>query len=82
MAPAFNRFCTIGELSGAMISLKTSIPLVGGLPAVSTFTLMVTGTPCNDPNDSLFATAASAFSAASNACSFSGSTMAFSSGFF
>ena len=82
MAPAFKRFCTTGELSGAITSLKTPMPLVVGLPAVSTFTLMVTGTPCNKPNDSLFATAASAFLAVSNACSFNGSTMAFSSGFF
>ena len=82
MAPAFSKFDTTGEWSGAMVSLNISIPLVVARPLVSTFTLTVTGTPCSGPSVLPSATAASAACAAVRADSSSKSTIALSCAFF
>jgi hypothetical protein len=72
---------TTGLSSEAIMSLNAATPLVVALPAWSTFTFTVTGTPCRGPSGSPRRTAASAASAAASAWSASTSTTAFSVGF-
>src|SRR6185503_7602647 len=49
MAPARRRFRTTGASAGAMTPLKATTPLGVAHPSWSTFSLIVTGTPCSGP---------------------------------
>ena len=70
-APAFFQLATTGLSASATTSLKAATPLTVAQPVWSTFSLIVTGTPCSGPNVSFDfpapATAASARSAAARA---------------
>ena len=76
IAPASRRLRTTGESSGAMRSANAGRPFVVACPVTSTFSLMVTGTPCNGPSASPPSTSRSFRSAARNASSEQSATIA------
>ncbi len=50
IAPAFFQLATTGLSAVAMTSLNAATPLTVAQPSWSTFSLIVTGTPCSGPN--------------------------------
>ena len=80
IAPARFQLATCGLSVVAMTSLKATTPLAVAAPSWSTFSLMVTGTPCRRPSVSPRLRAASARSAAASACSASTTVTALSFG--
>ena len=79
-APARRQAATGGLSVAAITSLKATTPLAVAWPSWSTFSLMVTGTPCRRPGASPRRRAASARSAAASACSASTTVTALSFG--
>jgi hypothetical protein len=69
MPPASRRLRTSGASAGATTLSKADTPLGVGMPATSTFSLMVKGTPCSGPRNSPRAAAASASRASRRASS-------------
>ena len=79
-APARFQFATGGLSLFATRSLNAGTPLGVVTPSWSTFSLIVTGTPCSGPSASPRRTAVSARSAAARASSASSTVTAFSAG--
>ena len=76
MAPALRRLRTSGASSVAIRLANAGTPFVFGSPAISTFSLIVIGTPCNGPSSSPAATCSSAMAASLIARSYNGSVIA------
>jgi hypothetical protein len=85
MAPARFQLATTGLSAVAIRSLYAATPLTVAQPSWSTFSLIVTGTPCNAPSGSFDvrwrAMASSARSAAASAASDRSHVTAFNCGF-